>query len=315
MSTTQYDFKKIDLDSWLKQGNTKSTAFPTDGTRAFRAVKMNSHYNVFFFSNPWERVKDLEGNEMDWQGWQEVFARDGFKGGVQAPEGQKAVPVNDGAGKDNDPLLSMIEPYISEFSTSGEPAITVNFVFGVNVVDLTKSPNGDKIYENHRIFVFTPPRIRKLMDKIQAMREYDEKFTLLGRCWRLELEGKGFAEEVNLRPVKDVPMIDMPLMMHIPDLVQQRRDIITSHIEAQTGMPLTGDYVEELSEEALGHDIIETDVPEAAEVSSEVELESQASLYESMTDARLKGLLAKSGISVPPKTTRAGLIELATSSL
>jgi hypothetical protein len=293
---TTFDYRSVDLDNILNNTRPAASSMQKDGSRAFWNAKQESSMILYFVTDPWTRDED-----HGWHGWREIFAKEGFAGGIEPPLGLRGIPVDDSQGVEGDPLLALVNPYMTQDSDT--PQRPVSTKAGVNIVEIVGE--GESAKEYHKVLVLTASRYRKLISTINSWREMNDDFSLIGRRFRLAFEGKGFTEIVSLTPIKDVPPIDLPEPFDIAELLQERRNILLDHIESQSGIDLS-DFrdTEEMT-------VTDPDSEESVEIASV----TPTDLYDSMTDSRIKSALVKKGIAVKPRITRAELISLAVENL
>jgi hypothetical protein len=276
-------FRSIGLDNILN--NVGTSPRQSDGKYAFWNLKEGSTTILYFLSDPWNDPANA------WFDWREIYARDGFVGGIQPTGGLRGVPVDDTDGPEGDILLSLVQPYVTQKSTT--PVRPVETKVGISIVEIQE---GEK--EIHKVLVLSAARFRKLMERVKSWQEMDDDFTLVGRRFRLTVEGKGYAEQIILSPIKGAAPIDLPEPFDIPALLEARRATIFDLIHAESGL---NEVVEEK---------VSVDPPSVYEPQS-----AYATPYDGMTAARLKTLLNKAGVSFHPEADREALIKLATQEL
>ena len=252
-----------------------------------------------------------------WWTWREVYAQDGMAGGVELPNGMRSFPVTDQkvvtdedgnrwrqdihpTSPEYDELLSLVVPYVPRFSSTGKAYRPVKDKVGVNIVEV--SEDGGLF---PKVLCLTGARGVKLKKALRDYREMVDGFSAIGKRWRLTISGQGATEDLDLRWLKTdpktgepFPPIDLPEPFDIPALLMERRERIRGIVEGHTGIASS-------EPAAVTHGDVEVLADDPKPVASSDEL------YASMTDNRLKTLLAKNGISVPPKTGREELLSLA----
>ena len=276
-----------------------SGSYEMNGLNAFWALRPNETRHVYFLNDIGEDA------ERDWRAWEEIFAKAGFVGGISPGRGMKMVPVITDI---EDPLLELVQPYKN--NDDEEPTRPVSFVKGANVVELVKGDDG-KVYENHRILVFTWPRWKKFLNAVEEKKDVLPGFSLKGQAWAIITEGAKAGETLSLRKLDGAPAIDLPAVADITQLLEDRRQRIFNHIQNESGADLSAWSAPLTEESAAPEDsVITEDVAESL-----ANFADASSLYASMTDDRLKSTLKRAGIAVNPAWTRDQLIEVAQNSL
>lgn len=321
--STDYDFNAFDDDVLLD--DSAGWAGGGGGGDNFWNYKAGQSIEFYMVTDFWTARAD-----HGWANWRECFAREGLAGGVELPGGLKGVPVRDFVmnpdGKrvnipiespDADPLLKLVVPYVDKKSKRPGPQRPVTDKVGLNIVEVAADGT---LYP--KILVLTGPRGAKLKRQLQSWREMVDGFSAVGRRFVMSTSGQGASEVLTLNVVKDAPPIELPEPVDILEKLQERREAIFALVESWTGVDTSA--ARNATEDALSDPdaVAEYDpafapgpvIDETFTQPVVVDLVPEAPAtppYESMTDARLRTLLQKKGVAIPPKTPRAKLLEMA----
>lgn len=313
------DFSSTDEDMLLAGSDGYLSGGGGLGGDVFWNAKANSERTVYFVTDPW--TKDIDHG---WWIWREVYAEQGLAGGIMLPPGLAGFPVRDQEvvpnpnGEGNlrrdiapgsekaDQLLALVTPYMPRNETRRtSPYRPVSDKVGANVVELN-----DQGYLNHKVLVFSAARYRKLRAEIDSKADMVEPgtFSLIGHPWLLSISGPGNAEIIRLKPLRDQPPIELPEPIDIPEKLREKRQRIFEIVRTTAKVDTTR-YADE--DAAVPDAPAQADIPATPDEPAAPAETTREELYASMTDSRLKTLLTKAGVPVPPKTGRAALIELA----
>ena len=295
------EFKSLSTDLFLSGLDAYVSNKGGSGTPIYPLKQGSTVY--YFFSNPW----DVEADASDWLLYREVAAFDGLRGGFDMPNGLKEFPINDTlevdvegekkfrrlSWKNSDPLLPLVAPSSRYPTDDGGP--TRSWKLAINVID----SDG-----NHIILKLANKRAFSLLEKLNDARAMNDGFSCVGNAWQITTTGSGFDSGVSIKPLKDEPPVDLPEPYNIGEIMSGIRDQVEAYVET-----LRGGAAQQQEDDFAAEDAI-ADAFEAAAVQAESELDSRTK-YAEMTDARLKVLLSKAGVTVPPRSTRPALIELA----
>jgi hypothetical protein len=338
--TTGYDFSTPDLETLLNEdrfvkaeggGDSVFWRHPTtkgpDGEYTLDPLKL------YFVTNYWNYA-----NDHGWFFWREVNAEEGLAGGIKLQWPNSEFPVRDvrdlGNGqqqyiKDSDPdadeLYKLVVPFLPKRTKAKRPFRPVRDKAGINILKVVEKYGedgkviGTDLY--HQVLVMPASRAKKLLTVLKGYREMVPNFDATAYPFTLTVTGKGAGEVVGLTPHKDEPAVELPDPFDIPEHLQAKREEIFAIVTNWTGVDTAkyqaadpwkdgnvadapafaqpeGQYVDELAPSSDA-------APQAPERPP----------YESMPPARLKTLLMKAGIAIPPKATREQLVELAIASL
>ena len=298
---TMFDFRSVDLDnlSSARPSSGGGGGYARTGANAFWNAKADTTMTIYFVSDPWTRTFD-----NGWYGWREVYARNGFVGGILPPKGMFGVPVND-APDASDVLLALVEPYVNT-NKSGAPSVLENVEtkIGINIVEIVETPDGTRQYQ--KVLVLGEGRYKKLMSIVSSWRDMNDNFSLTSMRFVLTLTGKGFQEVLSLAPVKGAPPLEGVELLDIPSLLQEKRQLLLDHIQELSGRDLTA-YREEapyVAEEASPEDLVLEAPPLLIDADTSPD-------WASTPQAKIRALLARKGVSVKPRATHDELVMLA----
>lgn len=292
------DFMSLDddlvlagIDGYVRSSN--SNYFPIyrlkQGTTVFR-----------FVTDPWTRNED-----NGWLFYREVSAFDGLRGGFPLPNGLKEFPVNDqvtivtpegekrrtNGPRGQDPLLELVAPS-TKFPPADGRAKGADKL-AVNVIDSEG---------NHIILKMSGARGADLLRAFNGYRDLSDDFTVTRFPWQLTLSGAGASTTLSVKPLKNEPPVELPEPFDLRVVMDNIRAQVEEYVNS-----LRGDS----DEQAVAADDDLTVDDFEAQVSHADDNLEQRQKYAQLTDARLKALLSKNGITVPPRSTRPALIELA----
>jgi hypothetical protein len=327
--TYGYDFDSIDdevllagKDGWASGGGGGDSFwnFPT---------KKDPGPKTFYFLRDFWTAKE----DHAWWNWRECFAREGLAGGIALDGGLKGIPVRDirlnadglrlnipEGDPEYDQLLGMVVPYSDAKFGRNKPERPVSDKVGVNILEV--GPNGELW---HKVMVLSGARGAKVKRQLLSWREMVDGFSVIGRQFVLGFSGSGATELVTLNVVKDAPPPgDAPDIIDIPASLQERRNAIFELVENWTGVATEAfaqaDAAVTAEATAVGEEVgfdpmfSTAAAPETGPGFTQpvmADITPPGADYSTMTDARIKTLLTKKGVTVPPKTPRGKLIELA----
>lgn len=248
--------------------------------------------------------KETMGTDHGWHIYREVAAFDGLRGGFQLPSGLKEFPVNDQiivedpetgekrrqyAPRGTDPLLELVVPSLrfppADGRVKGQDKVAVNV--------LTEEGR-------HIILKMSSARAKDLFRTFNNYREMDENFSCTQYPWALTVRGEGLNTTLTVKPIKNEPPVELPEPYDLVEVFASIRSEVEDYVRS-----LSDTHVEVVAEEE--HDIV--DAYEEAVTEAEPTDEDK---YASLSDVRLKTLLTKANVSIPPRSTRSALIALAT---
>lgn len=297
------DYTSFDEDLLLSglDGYVKSEG--SNYTPIYRLKKGTT--TVHFVTDPWTMKSD-----HGWHIYREVSAFDGLFGGFMLPNGMKEFPVNDQiivtdpetgerrrqyAPRGTDPLIDLVAP-----STKFPPAdgrVKGSDKLAVNVIDEEGK---------HIVLKMSGARGAELLRALNNLHAMDDSFTATSFPWQLTLSGTGAASALTIKPLKSEPPVDLPEPYDLVELFGQIRSDVEAFVNSLRGDNSEANAVSE------NHETV--DLFEDSIVTAEAVVPSQDK-YSAMSDVRLKTLLTKAGVTVPPRSTRGTLIELAINNL
>ena len=221
------------------------------------------------------------------------------------PNGLKTFPVNDqiiqvidgerrrfNAPRGTDPLLELVQPSSkyppADGRAKGQDKLAVNVL----------NDEGE-----HIILKMSGARGKELLQQFNAFRDMDPSFDCTKFPWQLTLSGAGASSSLAIKPLKSEPPMDAPEPFNLKNELSAIRERVERFVDS-----LRGDQTEAVADD-------EDDIVDAFEAAVVEESSDPRDTFSSMSDARLKALLTKNGVAVPPRSTRPALIELAMANL
>jgi hypothetical protein len=289
-TTLDDDLLNAGIDGYVKSGGSSyNPIYP---------LKSNEERRVYFVTDPWTKNEDY-----GWFSYRAVAAFEGLRGGYQLPNGCKEFPVNDqeivvdsdgvrrrkSAPRGTDPILELVAP-----STKYPPAdgrVKGTDKYAVNVID----EEG-----NHIILTMSGARGSELVRIIAGFREVDDTFTCTKYPWVLKVIGGPGSYSLTAKPLPKEPPIELPDPINIKEVMTGIRHQVEVFVKSLTG--------DQSVEEAV---VVEDSIVDTFESS----VATSAEDYTTMSAVRLKALLTKKGVAIPPRCTQPALAELAASHL
>jgi hypothetical protein len=251
--------------------------------------------------------KETMNEDHGWHIFREVAAFDGLKGGFQLPGNIKEFPVFDQitvtdpetgerkrqyAPRGHDPLLEMVAPS-SKFPPAdgrvkGQDKVAVNIL----------NEEG-----KHVVLKMSGARARELFTAFNLYKDMDPNFSCTAYPWRLTVSGTGVNTTLSVKPIKDEPPVNLPEPYDLVEFFAEIRQEVEQYV-----LGLSNNTIDE--DEIAIFDNNAADSFEEAVIES-VNEETLRDKFNSVSDVRLKTLLTKAGVTVPPRSTRSTLIELA----
>jgi len=249
--------------------------------------------------------KETMNEDHGWLIYREVAAFDGLKGGFELPTHLRTFPVFDQVivtdpetgerkrrkgPRGTDPLLELVAPSVKFPPVDG--IVKASDKVAVNIINQEGK---------HVVLKLSGARARELFTAFNLYKEMDPNFTCTAYPWQLTLSGTGINTTLSVKPLRNEPPIDLPEPY---DLVEMFNDI-RKEVE---------DYVNSLSgtqEESVDQDDY-ADADSFEETIAAIDVsEDLYTKYSAVSPVRLKTLLTKAGVSIPPRSSHATLIELA----
>lgn len=249
--------------------------------------------------------KETMNEDHGWLIYREVAAFDGLKGGFDLPTHLRTFPVYDqiveidpetgkrtrrNGPRGTDPLLDLVAPSVkfppADGIVRGSDKVAVNII----------TEDGQ-----HKVLRLSGPRAKELFNAFNLYKEMDPNFTCTAFPWQLTLSGTGASTTLNVKPLRDEPPINLPepydLVEMFGEIRKEVEDFVDNLSSSQESVVVEDDYADA--------DTFEETVA-AIDVNEDLR-----SKYSAVSPVRLKTLLTKAGVSIPPRSTHASLIELA----
>jgi hypothetical protein len=130
----------------------------------------------------------------------------------------------------------------------------------------------------------------------------DPSFTCTAYPWQLTVSGTGVNTTLSVKPLRDEPPVDLPEPYDLVEVFNGIRQEVEDYVNGLSDNPQ-----DELADE---DDYVIADTFEEKIAAIEIE-EDVRTKYSAVSPGRLKTLLTKAGVQIPPRSSHATLIELA----
>lgn len=250
--------------------------------------------------------KETMDEDHGWYIYREVAAFDGLKGGFQLPGNLKTFPVFDqiiftdpttgerkrrNGPRGTDPLFELVVP--SSAYPPADGIVKASDKVAINILNEEGK---------HVILRISGARAKELLTAFNLYRDMDPNFTCTAYPWQLTLSGTGVNTTLSVKPLRDEPPVDLPEPYDLVEVFTEMRQEVEDFVNG-----LSGNSQDELADE---DDYVVADTFEEKVAAIEIE-EDVRMKYSAVSPVRLKTLLTKAGVQIPPRSTHATLIELA----
>lgn len=280
-----FDFASVDTDLLRMAREAKTTSNNASYRPIYQLNGKQNTYTGWFVTNPWE------SNNVDWYQFRQGSAFNGFHNGIDAPPGNlktfpaidEQVTIQNGVPKivrQKDELVTMSIPGKFDTDYDGNPMThakvsphwLINFVTDEGkhiLLDLSSAKGRD---------------LREYFLSIRsAMLDEGAAFTILNTQWTVSLIGDS-PYEIKAVRVKGSEATDLPEPINCQEMARAwRQEIEEWWAEAN------GDSF--FDEDSVVEDEIVDDFEESFATMTESPID--ASFFEGMSKARLKGIIAK----------------------
>lgn len=250
--------------------------------------------------------KETMNEDHGWYIYREVAAFDGLKGGFELPSGIKEFPVNDQIIETNpetgerkrrkgprgtDPLFELVAP--SSMYPPADGVVKASDKVAVNILNEEGK---------HVILKMSGARAKELFTAFNLYTEMDPDFTCTAFPWQLTVSGTGVNTTLSVKPLRNEPPVDLPEPYDLVEVFGSIRKEVEDYVNGLSSN--TQDELVDADEYAVSESFEETVA--AIDVEEDVRMK-----YSAVSPVRLKTLLTKAGVTIPPRSTHATLIELA----
>jgi hypothetical protein len=251
--------------------------------------------------------KDTMNEDHGWFIFREVAAFDGLKGGFELPNGIKEFPVNDQVivtdpetgerkrhkgPRGTDPLFELVAP--SSKYPPADGVVKAADKVAVNVLNEEGK---------HIILKMSGARAKELFTAFNLYSDMDPNFTCTAYPWQLTVSGTGVNTSLSVKPLRDEPPVDLPEPYDLVEVFNGIREEVEAYVNGLSGNSQQDELVDEDS-----YAMTETFEETVAAIEIEEDIRMK---YSAVSPVRLKTLLTKANVAIPPRSTHATLIELA----
>lgn len=279
----------------------------TSGRPRIESMKAGDSAIFYFVTDP-----DDGPAQGDWINYREVSAFQGFKGGIETPQGLKEFPVYDqevvyedgkpqrryrrnSDGTPADWLLEQVAPPTRFKTKSGRAEGRDKTI--INVVDSEGT---------HKLVKFSGTIGKMLRKQVRSFSKVNKGFTLLDNPWKVTIVGQGAQQDVNLDPI-DEPYPDSIKPTEVINarevLQQMRADIEKFYSDALAGGTSTFDEEPDEAEDT-SYATVSPDDPEPSGM-------DEFDPWKDVTAVQMRTLIEDAGVEVPPKATKSAMARLA----
>lgn len=256
----------------------------------------------------------------DWINYREVSAFQGFKGGLEAPNGLKEFPVIDqeivevdgkkvrrfrrnNDGSPADWLLDQVAPPTKFKTKSGKAEGRDKTIF--NIVD------SEGVHKLVKVSGTVGKAIRKQVKTIAAI---NKGFTLLNQPWKLTIVGTGATQDVSLSPIDESYPEDLRPEKPIDarEVLQKIRDDAEAYYKNALSEGTDTFDDEDDAGWTVAEPAAEADVTPVETAAAEVEVEPEVvDVWKDVKPAQIKEALTTAGVEFPDNATKSALTRLA----
>ncbi len=311
--------------------STRGAKFEDRGDSAwsntFQNLRPGNPVTVRFLSDP-----DECDPAEDWTKWREVFANEGFVGGIPPCPGLYAFPVFDteeyededgdikvrALPRGSDLILDACNPTQMD-KKNGRSRANARYVGAINCVYLAGNFQKDKDKEKynpkeneHILLKLSGLKMEQLIDLIHDRKEEHGEFDPLA-AWKISITGEGTSQMITLKKVQGYDPIEpdeIPDIRNIEETISAMRD----DIEAYYNEKVEGGATSPEHEGDDDEDEEEKPPAKPKSTAKKVEKDEEPD-YTTMPAVKLKALLDDAGVEYPRTANAAALRKLAIANL